>query len=84
MPGVNTWNGSWSGKNKLYVLIRESKDDLTGYYNYDFGDGWRACVEVEEVDAKEARKLKRQSDGFCGYEWMVDSIIKNKKIEVPE
>lgn len=47
----------------------------SGHYYYNFGDGWGAGVDVYPVDAKEAGRLRRKSNGFCGYEWMVDSIV---------
>jgi len=43
-------------------------------FYYNFGDGWGASVSVREVDSKEARKLRKESAGFCGYDWMVDEI----------
>ena len=55
-----------------------------GYFSYNFGDGWRAAIEVTKVEAKEASKLRRQSAGFCGYDWMVESIIDNLDIQVPK
>ena len=42
-------------------------------WRYDFGDGWTA--EVTAVLWPSTLK-KEKSDGFCGYEWMVDNIIK--------
>ena len=57
----------------------------SGYYYYNFGDGWGASVNVYILDgAKEASRLRRKSDGFCGYEWMIDSIITNGKILCPQ
>lgn len=49
-------------------------------YRYAFGDGWTACVTVREVDAKEARRLRRQSGGFCGYDWMIREIENHGRI----
>lgn len=48
-----------------------------GGYIYDFKDGWVASVSIRQVDSKEATKLRRKSKGFRGYDWMIDSIIKN-------
>jgi hypothetical protein len=89
MPNNNAWDGKWSGGGKLYVetrAFRSGKDkqiaanlaDRNFYYN--FGDGWGANVEVTEVDSGEAQKLRNKSSGFCGYEWMIESIIKHGKI----
>jgi len=52
-----------------------------GYYRYDFGDGWAAGVTVRKVDTKEAGKIRRKTNGFCGYDWMVQSIQDHGKIQ---
>lgn len=85
MPGCPSWNGKWSGEGRLYCIVRRfgSKKSqvraaeilATGYYSYGWPDGWRAGIEVKAVDAKEARKLKAKSQGFNGYDWMVNTII---------
>jgi hypothetical protein len=82
MPGRNSWNGRWSGEEKLFVIVKrlraKTADKLSfklGHYSYNFGDGWGAGLSVREVTSSAARKLKKQSAGFCGYDWMVDSII---------
>lgn len=87
MPNVASWNGRWSGEGKRYVRIvpcrsRAKIDELLakGYWHHSWPDGWGAGVEVKEVDATTARKLKKQSNGFCGYDWMVDSIMQTGKI----
>jgi hypothetical protein len=87
MPGVSSWNGRWSGEKDLYVVFKrlskqriEESQIKVGNYGYDFGDGWRARVNVRQVDSKERQKLSRKSKGFAGYDWMVESIIKHGKI----
>ena len=52
-------------------------------YGYDFGDGWRANITAEIVTGKEASKIRRKSIGFCGYDWMVSSIMSKGRIECP-
>jgi hypothetical protein len=91
MPGINSWNGKWSGEGRLYARVESfrSKKAIarakemvsTGYYHYDFGDGWRAGVTVREVDTKEARKIRAKTQGFYGYDWMVDSIKRDDVIK---
>ncbi|MCR4340086.1 MAG: hypothetical protein NUW01_09385 [Gemmatimonadaceae bacterium] len=49
-------------------------------YGYDFGDGWAARVDVRQIEAPEARKLRRITRGFCGYDWMVDEILHEGRI----
>ena len=90
MPRVNTWNGSWSGDGREYTICRsfntnEMKEKAAKIlqkenYFYDFGDGWVARVKVKEVTRQEATKIKRVSAGFCGYDWMVTSIVNNGAI----
>lgn len=93
MPGVNSWNGHWSGQDKLYAKVisfgRTKKAKDFGqkileirHFTYNFGDGWCAAVTVEEVDKNEAARIRRKSAGFCGYEWMIDSIKNNLEIKI--
>lgn len=81
MPGVASWNGKWSGEDRLWVICRPMRGAarlssiIEGQpYHYDFGDGWRAMVRCEHVTGDVARKLRRKSAGFAGYEWMIDEI----------
>lgn len=85
MPNNNSWNGKWSGENRFYAKVinfgRTKKGEAAAqkildesYYYYNFGDGWGAGVSVKEVDAREAAKIRRKTAGFCGYDWMIDSI----------
>lgn len=89
MPNVGSWNGKWSAEGELYTksvrFISRGKNlypnlKERGYF-YDFGDGWGANVKVSFVMRKEAVAMQRKSKGFCGYEWMIDSILKNDKIK---
>jgi hypothetical protein len=84
MPNCGSWNGKWSGAGRKYVVVRRFlKHKLdnanrilnTGYYHYSWEDGWGAGITVKEVDSKQAAKLRKESQGFCGYEWMVDTIV---------
>jgi len=92
MPNNNSWNGKWSGDNKLYVKTRSFSNtqkhikklqpllDRRSFY-YNFGDGWAANISIKQVDSKEAAKLRRQSLGFYGYDWMIDSILECGEIK---
>lgn len=91
MPSVNSWNGKWTGESELHARIvnfgrsqksnKSAKEILNkGYFRYDFGDGWAAGVSVREINTKESAKIRRKSAGFCGYDWMIDSIRKHNKI----
>lgn len=91
MPNRGSWNGQWSGQDKLFAITRNlgrgRKNDYRGEvilakrsYYHGWPDGWGASVSVKEVSAAEARKIKAKSAGFCGYEWMIDSIIRDGAI----
>jgi len=86
MPNANSWNGKWSGSTKYYARTHNFGKSKKGeeqaksilakkYYHYNFGDGWAAGVSVKEVDSKSAAKIRKNSAGFCGYDWMINSII---------
>lgn len=90
MPNVGSWNGKWTGADKKYYLFKtvskdagktllENKDRNSWYHN--FGDGWGALVSAEQVTSQEKRKLSKISSGFCGYDWMVDSILEHGEIK---
>lgn len=49
-------------------------------YYFSWDDGWGANIYVEQVHSKEAAKRRKNSAGFCGYDWMVDSIISYDEI----
>lgn len=93
MPGRASWDGRWSGESNLYVIVktfrtkagRKKAEELLiqGCYPYRWDDGWAARIDVREVDSKTARKLRKHSAGFCGYEWMVDSILRHDCILAP-
>lgn len=85
MPGTASWDGRWGGEGRLYariVSVGRSQDAQakaqamidTRRYSYDFGDGWVAAVDVRAVTPNEARRIRRDSKGFYGYDWMIDSI----------
>lgn len=98
MPSNSSWNGKWTGDGKkFYVveniserwikaqdyfkeLLENGKDD----FSYSFGDGWVANIEVEIVDKEEAKKRKKLSKGFAGYEWMIRSIKTYGEIKRPK
>lgn len=88
MPNNNSWNGKWSGEGTCYARVRSysSRDlkekvaKLVGYHYYSFGDGWGAAVTVRVVEADEKRKLLRKSRGFCGYDWMIDCLMRHGRI----
>lgn len=100
MPSHNSWNGRWSGENRLYAKVVNFSNSKVGRekaekvlagrsYYHRWSDGWGASISVREVDGKESASIKRRSDGFCGYGWMIDNIIDygdcyNKEKEIIE
>ena len=90
MPNNNSWNGKWSGEERFYAKVenfkgKKNEEKATtilekGYFYYNFGDGWGAGVSVEEIDSAKARKIRRKSNGFCGYDWMIQEIKDHGRI----
>lgn len=81
MPKRASWDGKWSGDGKPLYVIRNIQPSLANqivdrYYKYDFGDGWMAEVYVTRIAGKHAEHIRRITEGFHGYEWMIESIIK--------
>lgn len=85
MPNVGSWNGKWTEDSNLYYRSRkvpktkEAELDGQSFY-YNFGDGWAANVSCFRLDAKTNVKLKRKSNGFASYDWMIDSILVHGEI----
>ena len=88
MPNNNSWNGKWSGEGNLYAIIHSTRAEKSvgqriiekGYFHYSFGDGWAAGITAKEIDGAMARKVRKASKGFCGYDWMVRSILYHNEI----
>ena len=91
MPGCGSWNGRWTGEKRFHALTRtfqskkaiEKAESVVGYYTYNWSDGWCAGITVREVDKLTAAQLRKKSSGFCGYEWMIDSIMQYGEIRTP-
>lgn len=49
-------------------------------WQYSWGDDWRANIEAKAVSDVECSEMLSVNVGFCGYEWMLNSIIKYDKI----
>ena len=90
MPSRSSWNGGWSGEDRNYSVGRELSDeqltklfDLTpeefdiskcrGIWTHRWSDGWVAQVSARVVPAGEELP---KSDGFHGYDWMIDNILR--------
>ena len=87
MPNRGSWNGRWSGESTRHIRVKYDNSVPKEVWNKDFfyrwDDGWTACISVIKMSAKEARKLEKDSSGFCGYDWMINSIINYHKIIKP-
>lgn len=95
MPNKASWNGRWSGEGRKYYVIKnltkrfvKDKEHLkklieTGHdgYYYRWEDGWGASVDLQVIDAAEAKKRRKVSAGFCGYNWMIESILSRGEIK---
>lgn len=86
MPTAASWNGKWSGEGRLFARVYSYRNPavvqalVNRSYYYRWSDGWCACVEMKEIDRKEANRIRRKSQGFSGYDWMIDSILARGKI----
>jgi hypothetical protein len=84
MPHTGSWEGKWSGADKNYTIVTRVTDDQaaellkTGSWRYSWNDGWCASIDVREVPKGERVK---KSDGFSGYDWMVNSILRRGYID---
>lgn len=80
MPGIGSWNVQWSGQGKVYARAYPNrmvpKEVIGKSFYHSWDDGWSACVDVEKMDYKDANKLMKNSSGFMGYDWMIESIIR--------
>lgn len=80
MPNRGSWNGRWSGEKEGHYHFERLSDgvaqklDGRDWY-YGWGDGWGANVSARIVTGTESRRLRKQNAGFCGYDWMVKSIL---------
>lgn len=84
MPRVNTWNGKWSGEDRLFARVKPNrgipKEVVGKDFYYSWSDGWCACVSTKSITSSDANKIRRKSSGFCGYDWMISSIIEYGEI----
>lgn len=74
MPNNNSWNGKWTGEGNNYSVAKrltaKQAARLNDYYHYNFGDGWSAGITI-----RPAKQREKASGKFCGYNWMIDSIL---------
>jgi hypothetical protein len=94
MPGKASWDGHWSGEGKHYARVQtitnkaavklfgsdwnhRPAEDTRRSFSYNWSDGWSAQVTVRIMFAGEKA---RKSDGFAGYDWMIDSILRHGEI----
>ena len=97
MPICNSQDGKWSGRDRNLVICRKlgrkvsdlerakslaTNDMAHTNYLYCFDDGWMASIRVDLVSLKESKRCMDTSDGFYGYEWMIDSILKYGNIRL--
>ena len=82
MPGRGSWNGRWSGEDRNYIIVRDFgaktlalllEGATTQTWTHAWSDGWCATITGRVMERGERAP---KSDGFCGYDWMVDNIIR--------
>jgi len=84
-PGPGVQHSSIKGRKFTLVRALTRKqcemlqlDDAYRYWNYRFSDGWSVTIKGRLLKHGERAP---KSNGFLGYEWMIDSIIDKDKIE---
>lgn len=84
VPRAGSYNGKWSQADKRHILVRDVPITRYRYkysdfdnktWTYNFGDGWVASIKCTVCDRYVASEYRKISGDFCGYEWMVDSIL---------
>lgn len=90
MPNSGSWNGAWSGEGRGHYYFKDFppvsfekkyKEKVIGSWYYSWDDGWTACITSRVIDGQELRRLRKNNCGFCGYEWMVRSILATGEIK---
>lgn len=95
MPNCGSWDGKWTGSKDYHFKLlsmsehayKEAYKKYKHLYNgnswhYSWNDGWGAEVRVTLIEAKDKKRFKKMSVGFCGYDWMIDSIIEVNEIMI--
>lgn len=92
---IGSWDKKWSGSGKVYAkevnLTKDLKEHLEALgidcgngknhtFHYDFKDGWACNVTMTVGTKTEFKKIMKHSQGFLGYDWMIDSILKYGRI----
>ena len=93
---VGSWNGKWSGEGSVFakevLRTKERKQHLESLgidckkgakhkFTHDFGDGWVAEINMTVGNKKDFKQIMNASQGFMGYEWIIDSILKHGKVK---
>ena len=93
---IGSWDKKWSGSGKVFAKLKtiskEQKEKLEkmGFaiqkgkshsFHYDFQDGWACNVTMTVGTKKEFQSIMRQSQGFLGYDWMIQDILENGQID---
>ena len=88
MPNRGSWNDKWSGEGRCYTRVYKDNKvpvELIGKtYYYRWDDGWTASITVQKIDANEAKYYRKNSVGFLGYDWMIESLITHGYITIEE
>lgn len=83
MSNRESWNGKWSGEEEGHYIFKTVRakcdikraEELNGKtFWHNFGDGWTACIDCRIIDSKQKQYYAKKNGGFCGYDWMCNSI----------
>ena len=84
-------SSKWSGYDKEFGTIRKLSDkdyekflkisDGKTYWSHRFPDGWFISFSLQLLSREDATKIKKNLEGVCGYDGVVDEILSIGKIE---
>jgi len=90
MPNAASWDGKWSGAGMKYFIVKHLPKKVLYFigvtpekpknWYHGWSDGWGANVKARMMVTGERQG---KSDGFCGYDWMVENIIKFDNTKEP-
>ena len=76
---------AWPENGQTHVIVKYDdevpKRCLNVWYRYQDMEGELTRIHVYKLPSAKATSLANKSVGFCGKEWMVDSIIKYGRIQ---
>lgn len=92
---IGSWDRKWPGEGRVYAkskkIYKEQEEFLASKgismkigeqttFIHNFEDGWTAKVTVTVGRASDFADILKRSEGFLGYDWMIDNILEHGRI----